>query len=127
VTADSTNSVKFKLKRLRGHTNDLSATLLGLPEGVTATSTNLDAKLNGEISLPIIVATNAPTFSGPIQLKLTEPTTTTDRIITFPLLSRTEDNGVPGGYSTLLIDDLDHLWLTVKPKPADPPKETAKK
>jgi hypothetical protein len=127
VTADSTNSIKFKLKRLSGHTNELSATLLGLPEGGTSISTNLDAKVNGEISLPIIIATTSPTFSGPIQLKLTDLTTTTDRVITFPLLSRTEDNGVPGGYSTLLVDDLDHLWLTVKPKPVEPPKETAKK
>jgi len=127
VTADSTNSIKLNLKRLRNFTSELTATIVGLPEGITTISTNLAAKLSGDVTLPIIVASNAPPFTGPIQIKLTDPAAQLDRVVPFPLVSRTEDNGVPGGYSTLLIDELDHLWLTVKPKPAEPPKETAKK
>jgi hypothetical protein len=126
VTADSTNNIKFNVKRLRGHTNDLVASLMDLPEGVSSLSTNIGSK-SGEISLPIIVGTNAPIFSGPVQLTVSDTITKEERLVHFPLTSRTEDNGVPGGYSTLLIDTLDHLWLTVKPRPAEPPKETAKK
>lgn len=127
LTPDSTNSVKLKLKRLRDYTNELTATVVGLPEGITAISTNLAAKVSGDVTLPLLIASNAPAFSGPVHVRLTDVTANMDRIVTFPLLSRTEDNGVPGGYSTLLLEELDHLWLTIKPKPGDPPKETAKK
>jgi hypothetical protein len=127
VTTDSTNSIKFSLKRLRGYTNELVASLLGLPEGVTSVSTNLASKTSGEVTLHITVATNAPSASGPVQIKLTDVNANNDRIVPFSLLSRSEDNGVPGGYSTLLADEIDHIWLTVKPRPAEAPKEAAKK
>jgi hypothetical protein len=29
-------------------------------------------------------------------------------------VSRTVDNGVPGGYSKLLVESTDQLWLTLK-------------
>jgi hypothetical protein len=127
VTADSTNSIKFNLKRLRSYTNELVASFVGLPEGVTGVSTNLASKISGEVTLPITVASNAPSFSGPVQIKLTDANANKDRIVPFSLPSRSEDNGVPGGYSTLLADEINHIWLTVKPKPAEAPKETAKK
>ena len=127
VTTDSTNSIKFNLKRLRGYTNELLVTFVGLPEGVTSVSTNLASKISGEVALPITVVSNAPSFSGPVQIKLTDANTSKDRLVPFSLPSRSEDNGVPGGYSTLLVEDLDHIWLTVKPKPAEAPKESAKK
>jgi len=127
VTTDSTNSIKLNLKRLRGYTNELVAIFVGLPEGVTSVSTNLASKISGEVTLPVTVASNAPSFSGPLQVKLTDANANRDRIVPFSLLSRSEDNGVPGGYSTLLVDELDHVWLTVKPRPAEAPKETAKK
>jgi hypothetical protein len=127
VTTDSTNSIKLNLKRLRGYTNDLVATFVDLPEGVTSVSTNLASKISGEVILPITVASNAPAFSGPVRVTLTDANANKDRIVPFSLPSRSEDNGVPGGYSTLLVDELDHTWLTVKPRPAEAPKETAKK
>ena len=127
VTTDSTNSIKLNLKRLRDYTNELAATLVGLPEGVTSVSTNLASKVSGEVTLPITVASNAPAFSGPVQVRLTDANANKDRIVPFSLTSRSEDNGVPGGYSTLLVDELDHVWLTVKLKPPEAPKDTARK
>jgi len=127
VTTDSTNSLKFNLKRLRGYTNELAASVIGLPEGATSVSSNLASKTSGEVSLSITVATNAPSFSGPVQVKLTDPNANRERIVPFTLTSRSEDNGVPGGYSTLVVEEIDHLWLTVKPKPVEAPKETTKK
>ena len=127
VKPDSTNSVKFNVKRLRGYTNELVANLKDLPEGITALSTNVPDK-GGDVNLQLIVATNAPAFAGPIRLTLTDSTTTKERTVAFPLTSRTEDNGVPGGYTDLLIDTIEHLWLTVRPKPPETPKkETASK
>jgi hypothetical protein len=124
VKPDTTNSLKFNVKRLRGHTNELIATLKDLPEGVTAASTNVQS---GDVSLPVITATNAPAFSGPIRLVLADSMAKEERVVSFALTSRGEDNGVPQGYSDLLIDTLEHVWLTVRPKPMEPAKETEKK
>jgi hypothetical protein len=101
--------------------------MVGLPDGVTGVSTNFGPTVSGDVTLPLIISSNAPPFSGPVQVKLTDASANKDHIVPFPLLSRTEDNGVPGGYSTLLVEELDHVWVTVKPKPAEAPKETAKK
>jgi hypothetical protein len=120
VKPDSTNSLKFNVKRLRGHTNELVASLKELPEGVTALSTNVQS---GDISLSVVTATNAPAFSGPIRLVLADTMTKEERVVSFPLTSRGEDNGVPQGYSDLVIDTLEHVWLTVRPAPADKEKE----
>jgi hypothetical protein len=124
VKPDTTNPLKFNVKRLRGHTNELIATLKDLPEGVTAASTNVQS---GDVSLPVITATNAPAFSGPIRLVLADSMAKEERVVSFALTSRGEDNGVPQGYSDLLIDTLEHVWLTVRPKPMEPAKETEKK
>jgi len=120
VKPDTTNSLKFNVKRLHGLTNELIATLKDLPEGVTAASTNVQS---GDISLPVITATNAPAFSGPIHVVLTDAATKEERVVAFPLTSRGEDNGVPQGYSDLVIDTLEHVWLTVRPAPAPVEKE----
>jgi hypothetical protein len=126
VTPDSTNTIKVNVKRLRGHTNELFVSVPDLPDGITAVSTNVSSA-GGEVNLQLVAATNALPFSGPIQVALSDGATKQRRIVPFMLTSRSEDNGVPGGYSALLIDHLDDLWLTVKPRPVEKPKETAKK
>ena len=52
--------------------------------------------------------------------------------VVFDLVSRTENNGVPGGYSKLLVESTEDLWLTIKPpkeqsleKPAEKPPTPA--
>ncbi|MCI0746651.1 MAG: hypothetical protein L0Y58_14720, partial [Verrucomicrobia subdivision 3 bacterium] len=80
----------------------------------------------GDMTIQLVATTNAPAFQGPLRLVITDAQTSEERVVPFRLTSRTEDNGVPGGYSDLLIDAIDHVWLTVRPKP-EPSKEAAKK
>ena len=107
VTNGGTNQIKFNLKRLRGYTNEIVARFDSLPSGVSSIQTNLPSKASGEVSIPLMVATNASPFQGPIRLLLN------NQPVTFPLTTRSINNGVPGGYTDLLIDHLPHLWLTV--------------
>jgi hypothetical protein len=117
-----TNTAKLRLKRRFDHTNELTAAFRDLPPGVTATTTNISAKLT-EASLALVAATNAAPFNGRIRLFLTDPTTTQERAVPVEFTGRTEDNGVPGGYTRLLIERSEQLWLTVRPKPSVAAKE----
>jgi hypothetical protein len=109
----TTNTLKLAFKRLRGFTNELSASVEHLPDGVRGDDLDLPAK-DGEVSLPIIVATNAPAFNGPFHVTVRDKTSGAQHQVRFELVSRSENNGVPGGYSKLLVESTDDLWLTVK-------------
>jgi hypothetical protein len=127
ISPGGTNELKLNLKRLRGFTNELVATLTNIPEGVKAEPLTLPQK-DGEAILKLVAATNAPPHNGPFHLTISDQNTKKERSIAFELTGRSEDNGVPGGYSTLLVESTDDLWLTVlKPKAAEPkaaePKE----
>jgi hypothetical protein len=73
----ATNVVKFTVTRLRDFTNELHAEFRGLPDGITATATNLSK--GKDATLVFLAATNAPTFNGPIQLVLTDAITKEER------------------------------------------------
>ena len=113
IKAGATNALKFKVERLRGHTNELTARLGGLPEGVSALATNLPAK-GGDFEISIVASTNAAPFSGPIHLYVLDQNSREERLIEHALTSRSIDNGVPQGYLTLLVESIDHCWLTVR-------------
>jgi hypothetical protein len=121
LTNNSTNTVKFELKRLRGHSSDLVAEFRDLPLGVTSPLLNITNK-SGEMSMTL-AASNAPVFQGPIRLFVRDEAGKLEKAAIVELTSRGEDNGVPNGYTTLAIESYDHVWLTVKPEPA--PKEMA--
>lgn len=116
VTAGSTNELKLNVKRLRGHTNALTGTLHDLPKGVSVV-TNMLGKDNAA-ALKLLVASDAPPFSGPVRLTI-QDTEGIERQAVFELTSRGEDNGVPNGYSTLLIPSTENLWFTVRPPKKD--------
>jgi hypothetical protein len=122
VTAGSTNTLKIDFKRLRDDTNEVTVEFLGLPTGVTAVTPNLLSK-SGEVSFPIVAATNAIPFQGPIRLALTDSQTKTQKFAVIELTTRGENNGVPNGYSKLAINSFGSIWLTVKP-PATNTSET---
>ncbi len=115
VTRGQTNDLKVNLKRLRGLTNELKADFRDWPAGVTALTTNLVPK-DGSVSIPLIVATNAPSFGGPARLFLIDGMTEQERLVPFELTTREET-----GYSHLLVETNDHLWLTIRSKPAESP------
>lgn len=114
LTNGSTNTLKIDFKRLRDHTNEVTAEFHGLPSSITAITTNLPAK-SGEVSFQIIAATNALPFQGPIRLALIDGQTNTKNFVVNELTTRGENNGVPNGYNKLAIDSYDTIWLTVKP------------
>jgi hypothetical protein len=114
LSPGSTNTLKFNLKRLRNFTNELTAGIKSLPAGVTIGTASVPAK-DGEGSLQLITATNAPAFSAPVEVVLHDKTANADRPIPFELVSRSENNGVPGGYTSLLVESLPHLWLSILP------------
>jgi hypothetical protein len=120
LTPGTTNAFKLHLKRFRGFTNELVAAVKGLPEGVSAADLTLPAK-DGETSLSFMAATNAPAFNGPFQILVTDQTTKQQQTVPFEMVSRSENNGVPGGYLKLLVEKTDQLWLTVKRQPAKEP------
>ncbi len=113
LPAGTTNAVKVDFKRLREHTNELSARLEGLPPGVTAVLTNLPAK-SGEVSFSLVAETNAPAFQGPVRLLLIDAMAKSEKPAVFELTTRGENNGVPNGYSALAIESFEQFWLTVK-------------
>ena len=121
LTNNSTNTLKFDLKRLRGHSSDLLAEFRNLPAGVASPMLNLTNK-SGDITVNL-AASNAPAFQGPIRLFVRDEAKKSEKPAIVELTSRGEDNGVPNGYSTLAIESYDHVWLTIKPEA--PPKEVA--
>ena len=109
--------MKFTVTGLRGFENKLTATLDGLPEGLHADALDLSGK-TGEATLKLIAAPDAKPAQRPVRILITEPGKNEARAVVFSLISSTEDNGVPGGYTRLLVESTDQLWLTVKPKAA---------
>ena len=120
-TPGSTNDLKFTVKRLRGFTNELTASLESLPEGINCEPNSITKE--GDSELKAIVATNAPPHNGPIRILIEDRASKAKRAIPFEFISRTENNGVPGGYTELRVNKTDQLWLTVKPKPAEEKKK----
>jgi hypothetical protein len=104
VEAGKTNKVKVTLKRLHGYDEKVSFGVEGLPEGLS-----YEAE---EAAISLIAAPDAKTFSGPIRI-LAKDSARTHPVV-HELTTLGEDNGVPNGYSRLLIDAIDQVWLTVK-------------
>jgi hypothetical protein len=116
VNAGETNELKLIVKRLRGFDHKLKASLLGLPEGVTAEVVEFGKK-DGDAVFKVVASPGAPPWNGPIQVEITDSNTDEKRLATVLLTASTEDNGVPGGYTRLAINAMENFWLTVRAKP----------
>lgn len=119
VTAGATNEVKLTVARLFGHSGKLNAVVSGLPPDVTATPVEIAEKA-GDATLRLVAATNAPAFSGP--LRITVAGDGQERLAVFALATTGENNGVPQGFTDLLVRETDSLWLTVLPPKSAEPK-----
>ena len=113
---NSTNELKISTRRLGDFEGELVLTVRDLPEGVEAEPVKVDAKAK-DATLKL-VSKDAPPFNGPIKILATNPATDEEKAAQFELVSRSQNNGVPGGYSTLLVERTADIWLTVKEKPA---------
>ena len=124
LAAGETNDLKISVTRLRGFDAKLTAAMEGLPPGTHAQPLDVPEK-GGELTLKLIADPDAKPAQAPVRIIITDPATTQTRPVPFSLVSSSEDNGVPGGYTSLLVESTDQLWLTVTPK-AQPPVATAK-
>ena len=89
----------------------------GLPDGLRAEPVDVSEK-SGENVLKLIASADAKVTQVPLRLVITDVDSGEERVALFALTSLSEDNGVPGGYTKLLVDSVGQLWLTVKAKPA---------
>jgi hypothetical protein len=112
INSSATNEVKVSAKRLRGFTNELSVSMTNLPEGVSVEPVTIDEK--GKEAILKVMSKEAPAFNGPVKVVVRDTVANTERTARFSLVSRSENNGVPGGYSKLLVEETEAIWLTVK-------------
>ena len=127
IAPGKTNDVKVSATRLNGFEGNLTIEARDLPVGVTAAPVAAPAK-SGDVTLQLIAATNAPPHNGPLRLMLVNEPDKHERPISHPLTTRAENNGVPGGYTDLVINETAELWLTVvAEKPPEPAKVEKKK
>jgi hypothetical protein len=117
-TIEPGKSVKIKVtaKHLHGFKTKLTATVTGLPEGVTASPVEL-GEAEKEISLDLKAAADAAPFSGPVEIALRADKSDTMYPAVHELISTSSRNGVPGGFRDLVINATDKLWLTVLSAP----------
>lgn len=115
----STNELKVTVTRLRGFTNELQVLATNLPAGINCAAATVGEK-GGEVKLSLIAETNAVPFQGPFSVTARNLPAGRDRPVPFKLTGSTTDNGVPGGYRTLLADRAESIWLTVLA--AEPPQ-----
>ena len=121
VTAGSTNDLKISIQRLAGFDHKLDVAARGLPKGVLCDAVDVPEK-GGDVILKLRVNDAARPSSQPFQLFVRDSTAAAERVLAAPLTGSSTANGVPGGYSHLLIDSIDELWLTVLPKPVEEKK-----
>jgi hypothetical protein len=128
IQAGKTGELKATVKRENGFKAKLKLAAKGLPEGVTAADVDVPEK-DGEVSLKLVADPAAKSANQPIQLILREAESGVEHPVRYMMTETSENNGVPQGYSDLVIDSTDQLWLTVIPEPAKPeaPKPEAAK
>lgn len=124
LAAGTTNTVKVTLKRRHGLAEPVTVSALDLPEGVTAAPVEVSGKTS-EASLSLVAASEAASFSGPLRMIAVVKGVVAP--VEAVLNSSSVNNGVPGGFPSLLIGKTDQLWLTVQPKAAPVPASDKKK
>jgi len=107
-----TGEMKVTVKRVNGFAQKLQLAAKNLPEGVSATEVEVPAK-GGDVTLKIAAAADAKAANQPFQLVLRETEGGKEYPVHYFLTTTTENNGVPQGYSDLVIDSTEQLWLTV--------------
>jgi hypothetical protein len=110
IEPGKTNKIKVTLKRLHGFDAKLTVSVEGLPEGVQCEPVEADSKAT-EATLSVTASSDAKPCSGPIRILAKDSNKM--YLIMHDLTTLGENNGVPNGYSRLLIDAVEDLWFTV--------------
>ena len=119
VQAGKSAEMKVAVKRTNGFKSKLQLVAKNLPDGVTAPVVEVAEKA-GDVTMKIAAESGAKPASQPLQLVLRDPVTETEYPVRHIMTTGSENNGVPQGYSELLIGSTDQLWLTVFAEPAKP-------
>jgi hypothetical protein len=122
IAPAKTAKIKITARRMHGFKSKLTASVTGLPEGVTASPLSMD-ETDKEITMELTASPDAAAFSGPIQIRLREDESEAVHLAVHELTSTSLKNGVPQGFRDLLIRSTDQLWLTVTPAAALKPAE----
>ncbi|HXJ74002.1 MAG TPA: PPC domain-containing protein [Candidatus Dormibacteraeota bacterium] len=113
VEAGKTNEIKLNVKFTYGAKGKFIASTRGVPPDVQAAPVEVPEK-GGELTLKIAAAPDAKSFSGPIQMAVRDQESGQEHRVLSDLIATGADNGVPNGFNRLLIESVDHLWLTVR-------------
>ena len=109
-SAEATVTIGF----VNGYKGTPAVVVQGLPEGV---STQIPAtEKGGAVKVKFVAAESAKSANVPVTLLVIEPGTTTSNKATTPI-------GMDKAGGERLINSIDHLWLTIKPKPKSEPKK----
>ncbi len=121
IAPGSTNDVKVSIKRQHGFKAKFTIAARELPGGLAVEPVDAPEK-DGDITLKLIAAEDANPFNGPIQIVATETESGNEHRVASDLTSSSVNNGVPGGFSKLIIESCDKPWLTVLPVPEKKPE-----
>lgn len=121
LDAGKTVDAKIKITRINGHKTPLNIEAIKLPPGVTIEPPKEIPNKNADITVKIKADETAAAANLPIQLFLKEksddsPLKKTVRFSFLPI--------IPGG--PYLLNETNHIWLTVKAKPKPKPEEKPK-
>jgi hypothetical protein len=122
VAAGKTAEIKVTVKIANGFKGKVQLVAKNLPEGVTAPEADVPEK-GGEVTLKITAEAGASAASVPIQLVLREAESGTEHPVIYSMTTTGENNGVPQGYTELVINSTEQLWLAVAA--TEEKKETA--
>ena len=117
--------IKVSARRIQGFKTKLTATVTGLPDGLTASPVELGETAK-DLELEISAAAGAAPFNGPIRVEFREEDSAAASNAVHELVSTTLRNGVPQGFRDLVITATDQLWLTVLPAPPAKPAVESK-
>jgi hypothetical protein len=106
--------LKADLERIAGHEEELRLVVEGLPEGARVET--LESKKDSKsVSLTLRAEDSIEPWRGPLQLWLENVESRKRTKLTAKLSKASINNGVPQGFTNLLIEDTEHIWLTIPP------------
>ena len=100
-----------------GYKGSPAVVVQGLPAGVSAQIPSTEK--GGAVKVKFVAAESAKPTNVPVALLVIEPGTATSHRATAPI-------GMDKAGGERLINEIDHLWLTVKPKPKPKPEPEKK-
>jgi hypothetical protein len=123
IAPGKTIAIKVAANRIRGFKSKATASIVGLPEGLTASPVELN-ETEKEITLQLVAAADARPFNGPFQIHFCPSDAHSIPPAIHEMVSTSLKNGVPQGFRDLVIPSTQDLWLTVLIAPPSEPAET---